>query len=200
MEEDKRISVEDAADIIGTPDAEQLINWAWKQGTARLRGGPATGGPSVEIPSNEGGKVDCANSRIGAGELFTAYRNVTIPWDDVVRLTQVDVDRLLRWAERATAPQPKQALQSSTHPANRSSGQTEREKSVTLAEEVASELDRLYPAGRPAKRRTELLREVRQAAGEKLGIFEMTTLDRAMRLLGWTTRRPKGAKARQPSR
>jgi hypothetical protein len=76
----------------------------------------------------------------------------------------------------------------------------EREKSVTRAEAVASELSRLHPAGRPAKQRDELLREVHKAAGEKLGVFGLTTLDRAMRLLGWTTRRPKRAKAPLPSR
>jgi hypothetical protein len=130
------------------------------------------------------------------------YQSVQMRWADVKRLAQADVERLARAASEAatSAAPPKQGPQSQAHPAHGAAAEAEREKSVTLAEAVASELSRLYPVRRPAKQRNELLKDVRSAAGEKLGVFGLTTLDRAMRSLGWTTRRPKGAKAPQPSR
>jgi hypothetical protein len=190
------IFVADAADFIGKSRGKRLINQAWKQKTIRLRGVRPGESEPVEIPFNEGGRVDCKKSRIVMGRLCTTYLSVTMKWPEVRRLAQADVERLGREAKEvaaSAAPWSKQGRQSPTHPAIGPAGEAEREKSVTLAEALASELSRLYPTGRPAKRRAELMERVRKAVGEKLGVFELTTLDRAMRLLGWTTRRPKRA-------
>jgi hypothetical protein len=199
MEEEEWILLALVPKLIGAPDAEQRLERAWMERTIRARGLSSRG--IVEIPAYEPGdrvRVDCRHSRLSSGppnRWRTAYENVEV--------RKADVERLAREARGSHAPAaspPKQAPQSLTHQANSPAGEAEREKSLTLAQSLALELNRLFPAGRPAMRRPELLKHMRQEAGENLGVFELTTLDRAMRELGWPTRRPKRAKLRQPSR
>ena len=83
MAEDHWISVACAADIVATSDARKLIQRAWKLGAIRLRGLRPGESEPVEIPSSEGGKVDCKKSRIVIGRLCTTYLNVTMKWPDV---------------------------------------------------------------------------------------------------------------------
>ena len=82
------MSLADATDFLGAPDAERLISRAWRRGAARLRGVRPGESHPVEIPSSEEGEIDCVDSRIGEGVLLTTYQTVTIAWDDVRRLTQ----------------------------------------------------------------------------------------------------------------
>jgi hypothetical protein len=197
-----------AVERIGMPDAEQRLQRAWFEGTLHLRGTPSTIPETkefVEIPWSEAGhlRLDCRHLRLVRGSRrlwFIAYRSVQAWTADVERLAQADVENMEPKAASA-GPPPMKALPSPALPANALEGDAEREKSGTLAEALASELRRLHPTGRPAMRRAELRGRVLDVAGDKLGVFELTTLDRAMRLLGWTTRRPKPAKRRrQPSR
>jgi hypothetical protein len=185
----------------GIRDAAQLLQRAWEQGTLCLRGIRQPEPEPVEIPAyrpGDGVIFDCRNS-----SLSSAPRNRWAPIYQNVEARTADVERLDREAREAAAPDgppPTKALPSSALLANLPMGVTERQKSDTLAEALASELHHQYPAGRPAMRRAELRARMLEVAGDKLGVFELTTLDRAMRLLGWTTRRPKAAKPRQPSR
>jgi hypothetical protein len=195
MADDDWISVAEAARIVRIADACAFINWGWKRKLILLRGVPIGGGELVDIPGNEGDKIDCRKSRVVTGRLFATYQHVIVRRAELERLAQV----------RAPPSQPLNLSAAITsvseaHPASSPAGEAEREKSETLAEALASELSRLYPTGRPAKRRAELMASVRQTAGNNLGVFELTTLDRAMRQLGWTTRRPKRAKPPQPPR
>ena len=124
------------------------------------------------------------------------YTNVQARTADVVRLLQGD--------NAPVEPQGDHEPQGASSAANGAAAEAERvgEKGATLAEAVASWLRRLYPDGRPAMRLEELAERVRKAAGKDLGEFSLTTLGRAMRSLGWTTRQttPKPAKPSQPSR
>jgi hypothetical protein len=85
---DWRITVAEAAEFIGAPAAELLISWAWRWGLIRLQGVPIGESDPVEIPPDDGGNIDFADSSIGAGMLFTTYRHVTIAWSDVKRLAR----------------------------------------------------------------------------------------------------------------
>jgi hypothetical protein len=118
MAEDKRVSAAAAADFVGTPDAPQLLQRAWKLGLFRLQGvRPGDSGP-VEIPATEGGRIDFVASAVGHGALFTTYRNVTLAWADVERLAQADFERELRKASTPASPPTEQAPQSTSSAAN----------------------------------------------------------------------------------
>jgi hypothetical protein len=86
---DWRITISEAAEFIGAPDAELLISRAWRQGSVRLQGVRDRESQPVEIPPGDGGYIDFADSSIGAGALFTTYRHVTIAWSDVKRLAHL---------------------------------------------------------------------------------------------------------------
>jgi hypothetical protein len=98
MAEDRWISVADAADFFETPDAERLINQAWKLGTGRFRGVRPGENETVEIPSSEHGKINCAASRVVDG-LFTTHLSVVMRWADAKPLAPASIE-----AEENTAP------------------------------------------------------------------------------------------------
>ena len=103
------IFVADAAHFIVKSGAKRLINQAWKQGFISLRGARPGESEPVEIPFNEGGRVDCKKSRIVIGRLCTTYLSVTMKWPDVERMAQADFERQLREASEAAmsaAPPP----------------------------------------------------------------------------------------------
>jgi hypothetical protein len=190
---------------VGARDAEQRLQHAWEAGDLHLRGIRSTVPPSrelVEIPASEAWlKLDCRASwmvrlyKRGKTRL-PEYTNVQARTADVVRLWQRD--------STPVEPPADHEPQGASSAANVPVAEAERvsEKGATLAEAVASWLRRLYPDGRPAMRLKELAERVRKAAGKDLGEFRLTTLRRAMRLLGWTTRQttPKPAKPSQLSR
>jgi hypothetical protein len=105
------IFVADAARFIGKSGAKRLINQAWKRGTVPLRGVRPGESEPVEIPFNEGGRVDCKKSRIVIGRLCTTHLSVTIKWPDVERLAQADFDRQWRKAEQSGSPTSEQGPQ-----------------------------------------------------------------------------------------
>jgi hypothetical protein len=86
---DWRITIAEAEEFIGAPDAELLISRAWRQGSVRLQGVRDRESQPVEIPPGDGGYIDFADSSVGAGALFTTYRHVTIAWSDVKRLARL---------------------------------------------------------------------------------------------------------------
>ena len=193
MGKDKRVSVADATDFLGTPDAAGLIERARKLGTARLRGVRPGETRPVEIPADESGKLDCVASCMVDG-LFTTYERVTIAWADVEQLAQADVKRLVQEASTPASPPRKQA------PPGASNADILEAEGGRLMKTVAVELRRQYPDGRPARRVSQLLDDVKEKAGKRLGVFEKRTLERAM-LLAWPraegSRTPKAGKARQ---
>ena len=109
------IFVADAAHFIGKSGAKRLINQAWKRGTILLRGVRPGESEPVEIPFNEGGRVDCKKSRIVIGRLCTTYLSVTMKWPDVERLVQADFEWQLREAETPVSPPLKQTPQSASN-------------------------------------------------------------------------------------
>jgi hypothetical protein len=184
MAEEKWISVADATDFIGTPDAPELIQRAWKLRIIRLRGVRPGESEPVEIPFSEDGTVDCDDSHIAIGTLLTTYHSVTVKWADVERLAQVDFDRRAKEAGRPASPPPEQTPQSASNSADIAAA-----KAGPKTKAVALELRRLFPESRPPLQINELMRRVDQEAGEKLGLFSARTLRRAIRL-AW----PNGAK------
>jgi hypothetical protein len=63
---------------------------------------------------------------------------------------------------------------------------------------VALELRRHYPDGRPAPKVSQLMKDVKEKAGKRLGVFEKRTLERAI-ALAWPSANgrpaPKATKA-----
>ena len=114
MAKDQRVSVADAADFFGTPDARRLIQRLWREGAFRLHGVRPGESEPVEIPAKEGGRIDFVASAVGYGALFTTYRNVTLAWADVERLAQADFERELREASGPASPSSQQAPQSTS--------------------------------------------------------------------------------------
>jgi hypothetical protein len=195
MAEDQRVSAAAAADFVGTPDAPQLLQRAWKLGLFRLQGmRPGDSGP-VEIPATEGGRVDFVSSAVGHGALFTTYRNVTVAWADVERLAQADFERELRKASTPASPPTEQAPQSA------SSADILEAQAGPLVQEVALELLRHFPEGRPrGLTRDKLMQCVHKKSGGKIGVFSPATLDRAL-LLAWPrAKRSRAPKAAKPPR
>jgi hypothetical protein len=189
MAADHRISVAEAADFIGTPDAPRLIQLAWKLKIIRLRGVRPGESDPVEIPFSENGTVDCDASRIGEGALLTTYRNVTIAWADVRRLTQIDVKRLAKQAGTPASSPPAQISQSGPN------SDITAAKAGPKAKAVALELRRLYPQGRPPLQINELMRQVQKEAGDRLGVFRRRTFERANALAWPLAKRQRGPKA-----
>jgi hypothetical protein len=192
MADDKWISVADAADFIGTPDAARLINLAWKSRTYRLRGVRPGESEPVEIPLNERGRIDCVTSRVVVGRLLTAYHSVTMKWADVKRLTQADVRRLTQEARGAAAsatPPPNEAPQAA------SNADIFEAEAGPLVRALALELRRLFPKGRPALRNGELMERVEKEAGDQLGVFSPRTLERAIALAWPRAKRQRALKA-----
>ena len=198
------IFVADAADFIGKSDAKPLINLAWKMGAIPLRGVRPGESEPVEIPFNEGGRVDCKKSRIVIGRLCTTYLSVTMKWTDVERLAQVDVRRLVQADAERLAREASEAASSAAPPKQAPGGASNADileaEAGPLMRAVASELRRLFPKERPALRNDELMERVRKEAGGTLGVFSLRTLERAI-ALAWPRpkrqRAPKAGKARQ---
>lgn len=173
--QDKRISIGDAADFLGTPDAAELIERAWKLGTVGLRGVRPGETAPVEIAADENGKLDCGASLI-ADRLFTSHQTVTIAWADVERMAQADVDRVAQDVRPQASPPRYQARQG---PSNADIWEA---RVGQLVKAVALELRRNYPEGRPALKVGELMNHLKDKAGKRLGVFEKRTLERAMAL------------------
>jgi hypothetical protein len=106
------------------------------------------------------------------------YHSVQVRKADVERLTQE-----ARGNHAPTASPPQQTPQSIPDAANAPAAEA-----GPLTKKVASVLLNLYPDGRPTMRLEELAKHVREAGGKQLGEFRLTTLRRAMRLLGWPMR------------
>jgi hypothetical protein len=191
--EDKRISIADAADFLGTPDAAGLIERASKLGTVRLRGVRPGETEPVEIPADENGKLDCVASLIG-DRLFTGFQTVTIAWVDVKWMAQADVNRQAQDASTHASPPQNQAAQSAPN------ADILEARVGRVVKAVALELRRHYPDGRPAFRVSQLMQDLKEKAGKRLGVFEKRTLERAI-ALAWTRANgrpaPKQGKARQ---
>jgi hypothetical protein len=201
--------VADAPALIGAPDAAQRLRRAQREGTLRLRGVKSSVGPHtpepVEIPSSEFRwlTLDISGERLIR---LSSRGKHSFPVYTRVEVWTADVERLAREAKGATAPvsspprlqTPQSAARGANAPA--AADESVAGKNITMPEAVASVLHRLFPDGRPAKRLEELAEDVREAAGENLGEFRLTTLRRAMVLLGWPMRPPKSAKPGQPSR
>jgi hypothetical protein len=166
MAQDRWISLADAADFIGTPDAPRLIQLAWKRGAIRLRGVRAGESEPVEIPWSEDGTVDCDASRIGAGGLLSTYHSVTVKWADVKRLANFDARRLAKAAGTPASPPPVQTPQSVS-----SSADIEAAEAGPKTKAVAVELRRQFGQNRPPLPINELKERVVQGAGNKLGVW-----------------------------
>jgi hypothetical protein len=194
MAEDQRVSVAAAADFIGTPDAARLIGQGWKIGVFRLHGVRPGERAPVEISPSEGGRVDCVASAVVYGALFTTYHSITMAWADVERLAQADAEWQLQEARTPVPPSPKQTLRGMSSAAN-------MPIAPTKPQAVAWWLRHLFPDGRPAMQLKELAYQVRKEAGQKLGLFGISTLKRAMRL-AWQPQKagPNRAKPGQTSR
>jgi len=193
MADDDWISVAEAARIVRIADACAFINWGWKRKLIPLRGLPIGGGELVDIPSNEGGKIDCRKSRVVTGRLFTTYQHVITRRADLERLAQV----------RAPPSQPLNASSAgidgdvaavSTRDANSVSEAPSKqapqdaanalvaEEVSELTQELATELLRLFPEGRPRnKRRYDIFELLQAEASKKIGAFSMRAMDRAIR-------------------
>ena len=201
------IFVADAAHFIGKPGAKRLINQAWKQGTITLRGVRPGESEPVEIPFNEGGRVDCKKSRIVIGRLCTTYLSVTMKWPDVERLAQADVEWLLREAALVAANtpvieappnQPSQNVPSVTETlAPQANVEQVTQEAVTTAskpkqeDEVAAALFQEWPNVRPRGMKVKDLLIVLHDSDRHpdLGTFGMSTLERAIRKakkMGWS--------------
>jgi hypothetical protein len=191
MSHDVWVSVADAADIIGTPDAPQVINLVRKRRVIPLCGVRAGESEPMEIPFGETGAIDCENSWIGDG-MFMLWHHVVMQWADVKRLAQADVDRLLKQgaetseqvsqsAETQDAPQSaetEQAPQRASTPADVLAA-----KAGPLVKAVALVLIRIFPNGRPlGSKREQILLRVCEAAGERTDWVSLATLDRAVPL------------------
>ncbi len=194
MAENQWISVAYAADIVATSDARKPIQRAWKLGAIRLRGLRPGESEPVEIPFNEGGRVDCKKSRIVIGRLCRPHESVTMRWADVERLAQADFERELLKASSPASPPTEQA------PQGASNADISDAEAGPLLRAVASELLRLFPKGRPALRNDECMERVKKEAVGTLGVFSLRTLERA-KALAWPRpkrqRAPKAGKARQ---
>jgi hypothetical protein len=195
MAEDKRVSAAAAADFVGTPDAQQLLQRAWKLGLFRLQGvRPGDRGP-VEIPATAGGRIDFVASAVGHGALFTTYRNVTLAWADVKRLAQADFERELRKASTPASPPTEQAPQSA------SSADILEAEAGPLVQAVELELRRHFPEGRPrGLTREKLMLFVHKKSGGKIDVFSLATLDRARELVWPRAKRSRAPKAAKPPR
>jgi hypothetical protein len=195
MADDKWISVADAADFLGSPHGKRLVNLAWKSGFIRLYGTPAGESESVEIPLNEGGRVNCKKSCIVIGRLCRMYHDVTVNWVDVKRLTQVDVTRL--------AEEARMAASFPTEPARQTPSSTDvlEAKVGPLVKTVALELRHHFPEGRwRGLTRDELALYVHKKSEGKIAVISPATLDRAV-ALAWPRSEPSRApKAAKPPR
>jgi hypothetical protein len=194
MSEDRRISAEAAADFLGTPDACQIINQAWKQGFSQLRGVPPGESEPVEIPATEDGRVKCKKSRVMIGRLCTTYLNVTIAWPDVERLAHADVERLLR----AAAPESPAPDAPQTEDA--SNADILKAKDGWLVRPVESELRRHFPESPPGWKRENLMWFVHNNSGGTIPVFSLATLDRARKRVWPHAKRSRAPKAAKPPR
>jgi hypothetical protein len=195
MAQDKRILVAGAADILGKPRGKRLINQAWKQGFITLRGVRPGESEPVEIPSNEGGRVDCKKSLIVIGRLATTHHSVTMAWADVERLARADVDWLLR---EAASPAPKDE-------GNPAAAQEAGGNQATLplivgtgkAATIARWLRHIYPTGRTGKSLDEMETDVRDTASkDPAKDLAGSRGRRSNALFDWRGRRLKRASAR----
>lgn len=205
MAKDQRVSVAAAADFFGTPDARRLIQRLWREGAFRLQGVRPGESEPVEIPFNEGGRVDCKKSRIVIGRLCTTYLNVTMKWPDVERLAQADVRRLAQAEVERLALEATQSATSAAPPKQAPQGASNADileaEAGPLVKAVALELRRHFPEGRPrGLTRDKLMQGVHKKSGGKIDVFSPATLDRAL-ALAWPRAKPSRAqKAAKPPR
>ena len=82
-----------AAEYLGDR-GEQIIDWAWKQGRSLYGVRPGGSEPVEIVFREEHGRIDFATLCVMSGMLVT-HQRVTIPWDTVKGLAQLDVDLLL---------------------------------------------------------------------------------------------------------
>jgi hypothetical protein len=201
MADDKWILLAEAADFLGTPDAERILNLAWKlrkQCGFRFRGVCRGESEPVEIPFSEDAQIDCAGSCVGEGTLLTKYRRVQIAWVDVKRLAQADVNRLAQEAKETAALD---ALPTERAPQGASDADILEAKAGPLVEEVAIALRRHFPEGPPRGwTRDRLMHYVHEKSEKKIEVFSPATLDRA-RALAWPrAKRSHAPEAAKPPR
>jgi hypothetical protein len=195
---DERISIADAADFLGTPDAERILNLAWKlrkQCGFRFRGERRGESEPVEIPFSEDGQIDCAGSCIGEGTLLTTYRTVSIAWVDVKRLAQADVNRLAQEAKETAALD---ALPMERASQGALDADILEAKAGPLVEEVALALRHEFGERRPRGLiREKLMLWVHQKSEGRIDVFSPATLDRAV-ALAWPRPKRSGAPKAKP--
>ena len=201
MADDKWVLLAEAADFLGTPDAERILNLAWKlrkQCGFRFRGVRPGENEPVEIPFSEDAQIDCAGSCIGEGTLLTTYRRVRIAWVDVKRLAQADVNRLAQEAKEMAALD---ALPMERVPQCASDADILEAKEGSLVKEVALALRRIFHKGRPrGLTREKIMLRVCKEAGERTDWFSLATLDRAIALAWPRAKRSRAPKAAKPPR
>jgi hypothetical protein len=110
MPEDEWTPLSLAPRFIGTPDAEQRLERAWKERTIRARGIRSGKAEPVELPAYEPGdivRINCRHSR-----LFSGPRNRWVPAYENIEIRKADLERLAREAKGAPASALNQAPQS----------------------------------------------------------------------------------------
>jgi hypothetical protein len=200
MADDDWISVAEAARSVRIADACALINWAWKRNLNPLRGLPIGGGELVDIPSNEGGKIDCRKSRVVTGRLFTTYQHVITRRADLQRLAQV----------RAPPSEPPNAARAVAHDVAEVSTRDVNSVSEAPSKQVAqiaSLVESLAPQATrkvkavatvlrnewPERRPYESVDGMLNLVRTKIRPVSKTTVERAIRWLraqGWDQPRP----------
>jgi hypothetical protein len=186
MADDRWQLLAEAAGFIGK-HGDRFIRQARRLKLIPLRGVRVGESEPVEIPFSEIGPIDCESSRIGDG-LLTLWRDVTMRWDDVKRLAQVDVERLL---------QKTQKLPSARDGA--SNADILEAEDGPLVKEVALQLRRLFPEGRPrGMTREQIMLHVCKVLRKRTDWFSPATLDRAIALAWPRAKRSRAPKAAKP--
>jgi hypothetical protein len=188
MADERWLLLAEAAGFIGK-HGDRFIRQARRLKLIPFRGVRAAESEPVEIPFSEIGPIDCESSRIGDG-MITSWRDVMMRWDDVKRLAQVDVDRLL---------QKTQKLPSAREGA--SNADILEAEDGWLVKTVALELRRHFPEGRPrGLTRDKLILWVHKKSDGNIDLFSPATLDRAIALAWPRAKRSHAPKAAKPPR
>jgi hypothetical protein len=188
MADDRWLLLADAAGFIGK-HGDRFIGQARRLKLTPLRGVRVGEREPSEIPLSETGPIDIETSRIGDG-MFTLWRDVMMRWDDVKRLTQADVNRLL---QKARTPPSARGGASNADILEAEAG--------PLVKAVALELRRHFPEGRPrGLTREKIMLRVCNEAGERTDWFSPATLDRAIALAWPRAKHSRAPKAAKPPR
>jgi hypothetical protein len=187
MADDRWLLLAEAAGFIGK-HGDRFIRRVRRLKLIPLRGVPAGESEPVEIPFSEIGPIDCESSRIG-DSMFTLWRDVMMRWEDVKRLAQVDVNRLLQKAQ--TLPSAQEGA---------SNTDILEARAGPLVTEVAVALRRHFPEGRQRGwTRDKLMHYVHEKSEGQIDIFSPATLDRAIELAWPRAKRSRAPKAlKQP--